>query len=275
VRESTANEDLERPTDALTAVGIAPDRIYLDNKSGAAVDRPGLRAVLGFARRGDVIVVHILDRLGRTVRDTLHLIHELTERGAGVGNLADPPLQLGSWRCCCWRCSPRRNRPHYQRAGGARPGGGRRARPASGPTAPAGPSLAGVRGAPARRRPHDGPDRGHDRDDRQQPVPVRTVPPAGCGVGGAPVSSGGRVRVGERLVTVLLTLGGTGGGRPGGRRGAGRRRRAEHRAAGRHTTGVGGSPTDARGDSGAGRSGAAMAGGGGDRRHAAAAGPGR
>ena len=89
-RESTAKQDLERQIDALTAVGIARERIYLDNKSGVAVDRPGLRAVLRFARRGDVIVVHTLDRLGRTVRDTVNLIHELTERGVGVRNLADP-----------------------------------------------------------------------------------------------------------------------------------------------------------------------------------------
>jgi len=89
-RVSTAQQDLERQIDALMAVGIARERIYLDNKSGATVERPGLRAVLGFARRGDVIVVHTLDRLGRTVRDTLHLIHELTERGVGVRNLADP-----------------------------------------------------------------------------------------------------------------------------------------------------------------------------------------
>jgi len=46
--------------------------------------------VLGFARRGDVIVLHTLDRLGRTVRDTVNLIRELTERGVGVRNLADP-----------------------------------------------------------------------------------------------------------------------------------------------------------------------------------------
>jgi len=89
-RVSTAKQDLDRQIDALTAVGIARERIYLDNKSGAAVDRPGLRAVLGLARRGDVIVVRTLDRLGRTVRDTLNLIHELTERGVGVRNLADP-----------------------------------------------------------------------------------------------------------------------------------------------------------------------------------------
>ncbi len=89
-RVSTAKQDLERQIDALTAVGIARERIYLDNKSGARVDRPGLRAALGFAQRGDVIVVHTLDRLGRSVRDTLNLIHELTERGVGVRNLADP-----------------------------------------------------------------------------------------------------------------------------------------------------------------------------------------
>lgn len=43
-----------------------------------------------YAREGDVIVVHTLDRLGRTVRDTLNMIHELSERGIGIRNLADP-----------------------------------------------------------------------------------------------------------------------------------------------------------------------------------------
>jgi len=89
-RVSTAQQDLERQIDALLAVGIARERIYLDNKSGATVDRPGLQAALAYARNDDVIVVHTLDRLGRTVRDTLNLIRELTERGVGVRNLADP-----------------------------------------------------------------------------------------------------------------------------------------------------------------------------------------
>ena len=35
-RVSTARQDLERQVDALTAVGIARERIYLDKKSGAA-----------------------------------------------------------------------------------------------------------------------------------------------------------------------------------------------------------------------------------------------
>ncbi len=89
-RVSTVKQDLDRQVHALTAAGVAQERIYLDKKSGATVDRPGLRAVIGYARDGDVIVVHTLDRLGRTVRDTLNLIHELSERGIGVRNLADP-----------------------------------------------------------------------------------------------------------------------------------------------------------------------------------------
>lgn len=35
-------------------------------------------------------MVHTLDRLGRTVRDTLNIIHDLAQRGVGVRNLADP-----------------------------------------------------------------------------------------------------------------------------------------------------------------------------------------
>jgi len=89
-RVSTAKQDLDRQIDALTTAGIPTERIYLDKKSGATTDRLGLRVLREYARAGDVIVVHTLDRLGRTVRDTLNLIHELAERGVGVRNLADP-----------------------------------------------------------------------------------------------------------------------------------------------------------------------------------------
>ena len=88
-RVSTTKQDLDRQVDALTGAGIKSAHIYADKKSGATVDRPGLKALLGYARDGDVIVVHTLDRLGRTVREVLNLIHDLRERGIGVRNLAD------------------------------------------------------------------------------------------------------------------------------------------------------------------------------------------
>ena len=89
-RVSTTKQDLERQIHALTEAGVAPEQIYVDKKSGATTDRPGLRALLGYAREGDMVVVHTLDRLGRTVRDTLNLVHDLSERGIGLRNLADP-----------------------------------------------------------------------------------------------------------------------------------------------------------------------------------------
>lgn len=89
-RVSTAKQDLDRQIEALAGAGIDRAQISVDKKPGATVDRLGLRAVLEYAREGDVIVVHTLDRLGRTVRDTLNMIHELSARGIGVRNLADP-----------------------------------------------------------------------------------------------------------------------------------------------------------------------------------------
>ena len=70
-RVSTVKQDLARQLDALTAAGI--ETIFWDKKSGATTDRAGLQDVLRHARAGDVLVVHTLDRLGRTVRDTLKI----------------------------------------------------------------------------------------------------------------------------------------------------------------------------------------------------------
>jgi DNA invertase Pin-like site-specific DNA recombinase len=94
-RVSTVKQDLDRQIEALVEADVDRDRIYLDKKSGATVDRRGLGEMLAYARNGDVIVVHTLDRLGRTVRDTLNLIHDLAERGVGVRNIADP-IKVGS-----------------------------------------------------------------------------------------------------------------------------------------------------------------------------------
>ncbi|MGH3550302.1 MAG: recombinase family protein [Pseudonocardiaceae bacterium] len=89
-RVSTTRQSLERQLDALAAAGIPTERIYSDNKTGTTVDRPGLSAMLGYAREGDSIVVHTLDRLGRNLREVLNLVHDLAGKGIGVRSLADP-----------------------------------------------------------------------------------------------------------------------------------------------------------------------------------------
>jgi DNA invertase Pin-like site-specific DNA recombinase len=90
MRVSTTKQSLERQLDALTAADIPVERIYSDKKTGTTVDRPGLTKVLGYARAGDTIVVHTLDRLGRNLREVLNLVHDLNEKGIGLRSLADP-----------------------------------------------------------------------------------------------------------------------------------------------------------------------------------------
>jgi hypothetical protein len=76
VRVSATKQSLERQLDALTGAGTPAERIYSGKKTGTAVDRPGLTALLGYVRTGDVIVVHTLDRLGRNLREVLNLVHD-------------------------------------------------------------------------------------------------------------------------------------------------------------------------------------------------------
>lgn len=89
-RVSTAKQDLTRQRAALSEAGIADACIWADKKTGASADRPGLAALLDYARTGDTLVCHTLDRLGRNIRECLNLIHQLRERDIGVRTLADP-----------------------------------------------------------------------------------------------------------------------------------------------------------------------------------------
>ena len=89
-RVSTPKQNLARQLDALSAAGVAPERVYTDKQTGATTGRQGLVALLDYARTGDTIVTHTLDRLGRNLRDVLNLVGDLAERGIGVRTLADP-----------------------------------------------------------------------------------------------------------------------------------------------------------------------------------------
>jgi DNA invertase Pin-like site-specific DNA recombinase len=89
-RVSTTKQSLERQLDALAAAGITTDQTFTDKKTGASIEREGLKALLAYARRGDTIVVYTLDRLGRNLREVLNLVHDLSEKEIGVRSLGDP-----------------------------------------------------------------------------------------------------------------------------------------------------------------------------------------
>lgn len=89
-RISTAEggQVLDRQLDALGAVGC--ERVFDDRASGAGADRPGLAACLDFLRRGDVLVVLDLDRLGRLAAEVIALIDQLARRDIGFRALNAP-----------------------------------------------------------------------------------------------------------------------------------------------------------------------------------------
>ena len=77
-RVSTTGQDLDAQLVALTAAGVDAERIYTDKLSGSAkMDRPGLAALLDYARPGDTVVVAAIDRLGRSVAEVTRTITEL------------------------------------------------------------------------------------------------------------------------------------------------------------------------------------------------------
>jgi DNA invertase Pin-like site-specific DNA recombinase len=82
-RVSTGHQRLDQQADALTAAGVDTGRIYSDKLSGASTreQRPGLAALLDYAREGDAIVVVGIDRLGRNAAEVMSTIRELGERG--------------------------------------------------------------------------------------------------------------------------------------------------------------------------------------------------
>jgi Resolvase, N terminal domain len=81
-RVSTTGQELDAQLAVFTAAGVDTERVFTDKLSGSArIDRPGLTAMLDYARAGDTVVVTAIDRLGRSVAEVTHTIADLGERG--------------------------------------------------------------------------------------------------------------------------------------------------------------------------------------------------
>jgi DNA invertase Pin-like site-specific DNA recombinase len=90
VRVSTVDQNVDRQLD-----GLVLDQIFTDKASGKDTSRPQLEALLKFARRGDVVVVHSLDRLARNLDDLRRIVADLTGRGVQVQFLKENLIFTG------------------------------------------------------------------------------------------------------------------------------------------------------------------------------------
>ena len=79
VRVSTFEQNTDRQLD-----GVQLDETFIDKASGKDTARPQLEALLKFARRGDTVVIHSMDRLARNLDDLRRIVGDLTRRGVQV-----------------------------------------------------------------------------------------------------------------------------------------------------------------------------------------------
>ncbi|MDR3323591.1 MAG: recombinase family protein [Zoogloeaceae bacterium] len=79
VRVSSLDQNPERQLE-----NVPVDKVFIDRASGKDTRRPQLDALLAFAREGDTVVAHSMDRLARNLDDLRRLVQELTRRGARV-----------------------------------------------------------------------------------------------------------------------------------------------------------------------------------------------
>ena len=74
-RVSTPDQDVAGQIARLKDAGAA--RTFEDIASGKVFERPGLKAMLEYARADDAIMVVRLDRLGRSLRELLEIVEQL------------------------------------------------------------------------------------------------------------------------------------------------------------------------------------------------------
>ena len=86
-RVSTADQDVAGQRMRLTQAGAI--KVFTDVRSGRTMDRPGVDALLAYARNGDTLAVVRLDRLGRSLGELLTTVAMLKERGIGLVSLEE------------------------------------------------------------------------------------------------------------------------------------------------------------------------------------------
>lgn len=86
-RVSTKDQVLDLQIDALEKDGC--ELIFKETASGAKTDRPELQKLMNHLRKGDIVVVYKLDRLGRSLKHLLDVVAELNQKEVGIRSIND------------------------------------------------------------------------------------------------------------------------------------------------------------------------------------------
>ncbi len=86
-RVSTSGQTLDAQLDQLGEFGC--EVIFSEKESGSKSDRPEMQKALTVLDAGDVLIVTRLDRLARSTRDLLEIVHRVEASGATLKSLSE------------------------------------------------------------------------------------------------------------------------------------------------------------------------------------------
>lgn len=86
-RVSTGSQSAEAQVAALTAAGA--EKVFRETALGGDRDRKELARAIKALGDGDVLLITRLDRLARSSRDLLNILHDIGQRGAAFRSMAD------------------------------------------------------------------------------------------------------------------------------------------------------------------------------------------
>ena len=81
IRVSTQEQNTIRQEVMMKELGV--EELYIDKASGKNTDRPELKKMMAYVRRGDTVIVESISRFARNTRDLLNLMEQLPVRIAG------------------------------------------------------------------------------------------------------------------------------------------------------------------------------------------------
>lgn len=87
IRVSTAHQNTDRQEDSLGRMNV--EKVFIEKVSGKDRKRPQLKAMMEFVQEGDVVVVHEISRLARSVTDLYDIAKELKDKGVSLESLKE------------------------------------------------------------------------------------------------------------------------------------------------------------------------------------------
>jgi len=88
-RVSTAGQSLDKYVDQLVEAGVDERNIYKEIFTGKTRNRPELNRMIAELQPGDIVLIPVLARLGRSVRDLYEIIQQIEEKGAQIKSLSE------------------------------------------------------------------------------------------------------------------------------------------------------------------------------------------